>query len=85
MRGRLAVALGVIWQMSAKGVGGLYTASAPCHKQAQSPSRNHEEHPMKKTTLSALALTALLAASSTARAQDAAAGKTPFKIGRAHV
>ena len=38
----------------------------------------NEEHPMKKTTFSALVIVTAMAAASGAQAQDAAAGKTSF-------
>ena len=38
----------------------------------------NEEHPMKKTTFSALVVVTAMAAASGAQAQDAAAGKTSF-------
>jgi cytochrome c len=60
---------------------GLSTESGLCNKGcgivAPSP-RTHEEHIMKKTTLSALLVIATSAAASSALAQDVAAGKTSF-------
>ena len=59
----------------------MSTASALCNKGggtvAPSPG-NHEEHTMKKLTLSALVVIASSAAASSALAQDVAAGKTSF-------
>src|SRR5450432_2715556 len=42
------------------------------------PSPKHEEHPMKKTTLSALAVIVSSVTATAALAQDVAAGKTSF-------
>src|SRR5713226_3385178 len=55
----------------------LSLASAPCNKRPQSP-RNHEEHTMKRLTLSALVVIASSLAAPIALAQDVAAGKTSF-------
>jgi cytochrome c len=59
----------------------LSTASALCDNGAGTvaPSpQNHEEHTMKKMTLSALLVIASSATASSALAQDVAAGKTSF-------
>jgi cytochrome c len=59
----------------------LSTASAPCHNGGgilAPPPETHQEHPMKKLTLSALAVIALSATASAALAQDVAAGKASF-------
>jgi cytochrome c len=55
----------------------LSTARAACNKRRQSHPE-HEERPMNKLTLSALAVIAASVAASAALAQDVAAGKTSF-------
>jgi len=59
---------------------GLSTARALCDKGAGTVAHSptHEEHTMKKMTLSALLVIASTAAASNAMAQDVAAGKTSF-------
>jgi len=60
---------------------GLSTASGLCHKGGGIVAllhQTHEEHTMKKLTLSALLVIATSAAASNALAQDVAAGKTSF-------
>ena len=60
---------------------GLSTASGLCHKGGGIVAllhQTHEEHTMKKLTLSALLVIATSAAASNALAQDVAAGKASF-------
>jgi cytochrome c len=60
---------------------GVSTTSAPCNNDGgtASPSpETHNEHSMKKLTLSALAVIATSAITTAALAQDVAAGKTSF-------
>jgi cytochrome c len=64
--------------MGDAGRAGLSIATRPCDKRGAEQPADHQEHAMKKPTLSTLILLASAAASSAALAQDAAAGKTSF-------
>jgi cytochrome c len=56
----------------------LSIATRLCNKQVAEHPATHQEHSMKKLTLSTLIVIASAAASSAALAQDVAAGKTSF-------